>query len=199
VLDPGADGDEFVIDGAKMWLTNGGTSTLTAVLVRTDEGGQRAHQNRTCILVEKPVGYGEVAPACAKMCCAVHCRRARGCASSSSRSGSRSANQSVREALARLAEQGLVVALPQQGFRVRPLTLTDLDELTDARVEIETMVLRRSNERGDIAWESSVVAGHHQLAHTPITRPSEDLNAAWFTAHEEFHRSTLRGCGNDRL
>ena len=29
------DGDEFVIDGAKMWLTNGGTSNLTAVLVRT--------------------------------------------------------------------------------------------------------------------------------------------------------------------
>ncbi len=82
---------------------------------------------------------------------------------------------------------------------MRPLTLTDLDELTDARVEIETMVMRRSIERGDIAWESSVVAAHHQLAHTPITRPSGDLNGAWFTAHEEFHRSTLRGCGNDRL
>ena len=56
------DGDEFVIDGAKMWLTNGGTSTLTAVLVKTDEGASRPHQNLTCFLVEKPVGYGEVAP-----------------------------------------------------------------------------------------------------------------------------------------
>ena len=56
------DGDEFVIDGAKMWLTNGGTSNLTAVLVRTDEGGGRPHENLTCFLVEKPVGYGEVAP-----------------------------------------------------------------------------------------------------------------------------------------
>ena len=56
------DGDDFVIDGAKMWLTNGGTSTLTAVLVRTDEGAARPHQNLTCFLVEKPVGYGEVAP-----------------------------------------------------------------------------------------------------------------------------------------
>jgi alkylation response protein AidB-like acyl-CoA dehydrogenase len=57
-----ADGDDFVIDGAKMWLTNGGTSNLTAVLVRTDEGAPKAHQNLTCFLVDKPTGYGEVAP-----------------------------------------------------------------------------------------------------------------------------------------
>ncbi len=57
-----ADGDDFVIDGAKMWLTNGGTSTLTAVLVRTDEGAPKPYRNLTCFLVEKPVGYGEVAP-----------------------------------------------------------------------------------------------------------------------------------------
>ena len=52
----------YVIDGAKMWLTNGGTSNLTAVLVRTDEGAPKPHQNLTCFLVEKPAGYGEVAP-----------------------------------------------------------------------------------------------------------------------------------------
>jgi alkylation response protein AidB-like acyl-CoA dehydrogenase len=57
-----ADGDDFVIDGAKMWLTNGGTSNLTAVLVKTDEGQPKPYQNLTCFLVEKPVGYGEVAP-----------------------------------------------------------------------------------------------------------------------------------------
>src|ERR1700733_14360207 len=31
------DGEAFVIDGQKMWLTNGGTATLVAVLVKTDE------------------------------------------------------------------------------------------------------------------------------------------------------------------
>ncbi len=56
------DGDDFVIDGAKMWLTNGGTSTLTAALVKTDEGAEKPYQNLTTFLVEKPVGYGEVAP-----------------------------------------------------------------------------------------------------------------------------------------
>ncbi|WP_158849215.1 acyl-CoA dehydrogenase family protein [Saccharothrix deserti] len=56
------DGDDFVINGQKMWLTNGGTSNLTAVLVKTDEGAEKAHQNLTTFLVEKPEGYGEVVP-----------------------------------------------------------------------------------------------------------------------------------------
>ncbi|WIX79635.1 acyl-CoA dehydrogenase family protein [Amycolatopsis carbonis] len=56
------DGEGYVIDGAKMWLTNGGTSNLIALLVRTDEGAEKPHQNLTAFLVEKPEGYGEVAP-----------------------------------------------------------------------------------------------------------------------------------------
>ena len=55
------DGDEYVLDGSKMWLTNGGTSNLVAVLARTDEGAEKAHHNLTAFLVEKPEGYGEVA------------------------------------------------------------------------------------------------------------------------------------------
>jgi alkylation response protein AidB-like acyl-CoA dehydrogenase len=56
-----ADGG-YVIDGQKMWLTNGGSSTLVAALVRTDEGAEKAHQNLTTFLVEKPAGFGEVVP-----------------------------------------------------------------------------------------------------------------------------------------
>jgi alkylation response protein AidB-like acyl-CoA dehydrogenase len=56
------DGDDYVIDGAKMWLTNGGSSNLIALLVKTDEGAEKAHQNLTAFLVEKPAGFGEVAP-----------------------------------------------------------------------------------------------------------------------------------------
>src|SRR6195952_3149804 len=52
----------YVIDGQKMWLTNGGSSTLVAALVRTDEGAEKAHQNLTTFLVEKPAGFGEVLP-----------------------------------------------------------------------------------------------------------------------------------------
>ncbi|GAA4037835.1 acyl-CoA dehydrogenase family protein [Allokutzneria multivorans] len=56
------DGDGYVIDGQKMWLTNGGSSTLVATLVRTDEGAEKPHQNLTTFLIEKPTGFGEVLP-----------------------------------------------------------------------------------------------------------------------------------------
>jgi alkylation response protein AidB-like acyl-CoA dehydrogenase len=54
--------DGYVIDGSKMWLTNGGSSNLIALLVKTHEGAEKPHQNLTTFLVEKPEGFGEVAP-----------------------------------------------------------------------------------------------------------------------------------------
>ena len=56
------DGEGYVIDGQKMWLTNGGTSTLVAVLVKTDEGADSVYRNMTTFLVEKKQGFGEVEP-----------------------------------------------------------------------------------------------------------------------------------------
>ena len=52
----------YTINGQKMWLTNGGSSTLVAALVRTDEGADKPHRNLTAFLIEKPPGFGEVAP-----------------------------------------------------------------------------------------------------------------------------------------
>jgi alkylation response protein AidB-like acyl-CoA dehydrogenase len=52
------DGDEFVINGQKMWLTNGGTANLVAVLCRTDEGHSAPHRNMTTFLIEKEPGFG---------------------------------------------------------------------------------------------------------------------------------------------
>ncbi|MBD0862850.1 acyl-CoA dehydrogenase family protein [Gordonia sp. zg691] len=59
-----ARGDDgwYTIDGQKMWLTNGGTSNLIAVLCKTDEGADSVYKNMTTMLVEKEVGFGETAP-----------------------------------------------------------------------------------------------------------------------------------------
>jgi alkylation response protein AidB-like acyl-CoA dehydrogenase len=56
------DGDDYVINGQKMWLTNGGSSTLIALLVKTDEGNDSVYKNMTTFLIEKEPGFGEVAP-----------------------------------------------------------------------------------------------------------------------------------------
>jgi alkylation response protein AidB-like acyl-CoA dehydrogenase len=55
-------GDGYEITGQKMWLTNGGTSNLIAVLVKTDEGADSVYKNMTTFLVEKEAGFGETAP-----------------------------------------------------------------------------------------------------------------------------------------
>jgi alkylation response protein AidB-like acyl-CoA dehydrogenase len=57
----GADGCGYEITGQKMWLTNGGTSNLVAVLVKTDEGADSVYRNMTTFLVEKKEGFGETA------------------------------------------------------------------------------------------------------------------------------------------
>ena len=57
----GDDGN-YTINGQKMWLTNGGSSTLIAVLVKTDEGNESVYKNMTAFLVEKEPGFGETAP-----------------------------------------------------------------------------------------------------------------------------------------
>src|SRR5580765_3378089 len=57
------DGDAYVVNGQKMWLTNGGSSNLVAVLVKTDEGVEdtaSVYRRMSTFLVEKEPGFGEV-------------------------------------------------------------------------------------------------------------------------------------------
>ncbi|EON24726.1 acyl-CoA dehydrogenase domain-containing [Nocardioides sp. CF8] len=55
------DDGSYSITGQKMWLTNGATSTLVAVLTKTDEGAESVYKNMTTFLVEKEAGFGETA------------------------------------------------------------------------------------------------------------------------------------------
>jgi alkylation response protein AidB-like acyl-CoA dehydrogenase len=52
----------YRIDGQKMWLTNGGSANLVAVLVRTDTGADSVYRNMSTFLIEKEPGFGEVKP-----------------------------------------------------------------------------------------------------------------------------------------
>lgn len=108
----------------------------------------------------------------------------------------------VREALTKLAEQGLVVSQPQLGFQVVTISREDLLDLTSVRLDIETLALRRSVDQGDVEWRTALVAAHYRLEHTPqyedLTEPpvmSED----WAIAHKAFHDQLLSACGSSRL
>jgi alkylation response protein AidB-like acyl-CoA dehydrogenase len=55
------DGDDYVLDGQKMWLTNGAYSSVVATLVKTDRGADSVYGNMTTFLLEKEPGFGETA------------------------------------------------------------------------------------------------------------------------------------------
>lgn len=102
----------------------------------------------------------------------------------------------IREALSRLAEQRLVNGRHNQGFRVIDLTEKGLRELTDLRVLIEGYALRQSMARGDVSWESRVVAAHHLLARTPTRSEDDPLHTTeqWAAAHRDFHTALISAC-----
>jgi DNA-binding GntR family transcriptional regulator len=105
----------------------------------------------------------------------------------------------LREVLARLTEQGLVCAEPQLGFRVVSLSADDLIQLTEARVAIETILLRQAIEHGGLEWESTVLAAHHTLARTPTLDAEGRASAAWLSAHDRYHEALLEAGPNRRL
>lgn len=101
----------------------------------------------------------------------------------------------VREALARLAATGLVLAEDQRGFSVAPISAHDFNDLTRVKQEIYGIALRASLERGDLAWESRVVAAHHRLY--GVTPSSEDEpvdRVAYEKYHGDFHRALIDAC-----
>ena len=55
------EGDGWSVTGQKMWLTNGGSANLVAVLAKTDTGADSVYKNMTTFLVDKEPGFGQTA------------------------------------------------------------------------------------------------------------------------------------------
>jgi DNA-binding GntR family transcriptional regulator len=101
----------------------------------------------------------------------------------------------VREALSRLSAEGWVIAEPQRGFRVAPVSLEDLTDLTTTRIDIENLCLARSIELGGVDWETAVVGSMHRLSRTPYWAEGNDrrLSDEWAAAHNAFHEALVSG------
>lgn len=104
----------------------------------------------------------------------------------------------VREAVTRLASEGLLESTPQTGFRARTLSPEHLSDLTWARCEIEGLTVHESVVHGDTEWEASLLAAHHVLSVTS-PRLEQALNPAWMVAHRRFHTVLAAGCPNATL
>ncbi len=96
----------------------------------------------------------------------------------------------LREALTRLVSDALVIAEGQRGFRVVPISLADLEDLTRVRVLIEVDALRASVRNGDAAWEARVRDAYAQLgAHEQPLSPQRQPQ--WEAANRRFHEALV--------
>ena len=109
----------------------------------------------------------------------------------------------IREALMRLEAEGLVELEQNKGFRVSEVSHENLLDLMRSRIEIETIALRWSLEKGGVEWEANLLGAFHRLS-----RQSQDRSGAiptpsttaWSREHAEFPRGTglrMRLADND--
>jgi len=104
----------------------------------------------------------------------------------------------LREALALLVADALVVAQRQRGFRVAPISLADMEDITRTRALLETEALLQSIARGDDAWEGRLVAAFHRLskAEERLGGQATAEVEEWDERNREFHEALIDASGS---
>lgn len=102
----------------------------------------------------------------------------------------------IREALSRLGAEGMVIAEAHRGYRVSPVSREELLDLTQTRVELESLCLSKAMKHGDVEWETRIVAAAHRMERLQSI-PSETearRTPAWNQAHGAFHEALVSAC-----
>lgn len=107
----------------------------------------------------------------------------------------------VREALSRLSSEGLAVTETNKGFRVAPITESELIDLTNTRILIESECLRNAIEHGDLKWETGIVSTLFELSRVPVVTEGDALrlNPDWVETHGRFHAALVGACDSPWL
>lgn len=100
----------------------------------------------------------------------------------------------LREALARLITDGLVEFEDNRGYRVSPVSLDNLAEITQLRSEFETLALRNAMTVGDLNWEANVMRALHRLNRTVRDSARPESFEEWEAAHSDYHSALISGC-----
>lgn len=105
-------------------------------------------------------------------------------------------SSTLREALTRLVGESLVTSEEQKGFRVAPISLEDLADLTQIRIFIETKALEEAIRVGGDDWEAAVVAAYHRLSKSELKKASsgEDFSDEMEERNRAFHLALISAC-----
>ncbi|MBB2674776.1 GntR family transcriptional regulator [Rhizobium sophoriradicis] len=105
----------------------------------------------------------------------------------------------LREGLARLISDGLVEFQDNRGYRVAPISLANLEEVTTLREELEVFALRESIRVGDVEWEGNIMRALHRLNRSERDAARPETLEHWEALHREFHLTLISGCGKPLL
>jgi len=107
----------------------------------------------------------------------------------------------LREALALLVSDALVVAQGQRGFSVTPMSLADLEDLSYVRSLVEAEAASQSLVRGKDEWEARLVSAFHtlSLAEERLAARTSEVYEEWERRNFEFHEALVGACGSPRL
>ena len=100
----------------------------------------------------------------------------------------------LREALSLLISDALVVSQGQRGFRVAPVSLADLEDITHTRVMLECEALRQSIALGDDDWEGSLLAAFHRLSKAEEKLTDSTAREEWEERNRIFHEVLISAC-----
>ena len=100
----------------------------------------------------------------------------------------------VREALNRLAPEGLVHKIDNRGFVVAPVSVEEMNDLTMARCWLNETALRDAIAHGDTAWEEAVIVALHRLTRTRRDETNEAQQDIWSEVHRAFHNVLISAC-----
>lgn len=102
----------------------------------------------------------------------------------------------VRAALARLAQDGLVTAVPRQGWRIAPVTLADVLDVFRLRRTLEPLAARLAAGRGIDAEQLERLDAGCRADYVPGDPASE---RAFLRANRAFHLAVAEASGSPRL
>ncbi|GAB3395211.1 FCD domain-containing protein [Azotobacter armeniacus] len=107
----------------------------------------------------------------------------------------------IREALNRLAQEGIVEASDNKGFRVASLSVDNFREITRLRCLLEGEALADAIKHGDDAWEANVLGAFHRLGlvEKRLGTVSVALNDDWTERHKAFHFALFSTCSSKLL
>ena len=81
-----------------------------------------------------------------------------------------------------------------RGYRVAPVSLANLAEVTQLRTEFECSALRHAMTSGDVDWEADVMRDLYRLSRITRDPAHAETLARWEAAHAEFHMTLIAGC-----